>query len=68
MSSSNTRPSTAAVVLKASELPACCPNPKMPIWNQHPKVFLDITHEGSAKCPYCGTVYELESGAVVHGH
>jgi uncharacterized Zn-finger protein len=56
------------VMLKASDLPAFCPNPRMSLWNQHPKVFLDVTHEGSARCPYCGTLYQLEAGAVVHGH
>ncbi|MFN4883738.1 MAG: zinc-finger domain-containing protein, partial [Burkholderiales bacterium] len=48
--------------------PAFCPNPRMPLWNHHPRVFLDVSHEGHARCPYCGTRYQLEAGAVVHGH
>ncbi|MEO8545426.1 MAG: zinc-finger domain-containing protein [Burkholderiaceae bacterium] len=41
-----------------------CPNPKadMKIWNSHPKVYLDVGHSGSAKCPYCGTEYALKTG------
>jgi len=47
-----------------------CPNPKagMALWNGHPKVFLDVAKNGSAKCPYCGTEYALKAGEHVHGH
>ena len=47
-----------------------CPSPKadMKIWNTHPKVYLDVGREGSAKCPYCGTVYALKAGKQVGGH
>jgi uncharacterized Zn-finger protein len=28
-----------------------------------------VAREGHAKCPYCGTVYQLKSGETVgHGH
>jgi uncharacterized Zn-finger protein len=40
----------------------------MPVWNHHPKVFLDVTKTGKAACPYCGTVYSLKPGAKVHAH
>ena len=41
-----------------------CPAPKanMKLWNNHPKVYLDVAHTGEAKCPYCGTVYKLKAG------
>jgi uncharacterized Zn-finger protein len=58
----------APVILNTEDLPAHCPNPKMPLWNHHPRVFLDVTHEGQARCPYCGTMYQLAPGAKVHGH
>jgi len=46
-----------------------CPNPKMALWSNHPKVFIDITHEGGGKCPYCGTVYKLKAGEkLAHAH
>lgn len=46
-----------------------CPNPKMPLWSSHPKVYLDVASTGEARCPYCGTVYRLQDGlAPGHGH
>lgn len=45
-----------------------CPNPKMALWSSHPKVFIDISHDGQGKCPYCGTVYMLKAGEVLHSH
>lgn len=68
MSDSHAPPSGSPVLLKASDLPAHCPNPKMPLWNHHPRVFLDVSHGGVARCPYCGTVYQLEPGTAPHGH
>jgi uncharacterized Zn-finger protein len=56
------------VELEGDQLPACCPNPKMPVWSHHPKVFLDVTKTGQAVCPYCGTAYRLKPGAKVHSH
>jgi uncharacterized Zn-finger protein len=46
-----------------------CPNPKMPLWSGHPRVFIDVASTGEGKCPYCGTLYRLKAGeAVSHGH
>ena len=47
-----------------------CPAPSagMKIWDSHPKVYLDVAAKGEAKCPYCGTVYQLKSGEHFHGH
>jgi uncharacterized Zn-finger protein len=56
------------VELAARDLPAFCPNPAMPVWNHHPRVFLDVASSGEAMCPYCGTVYRLKAGEVVKGH
>ncbi|MDB5947907.1 MAG: hypothetical protein JWQ33_2933 [Ramlibacter sp.] len=41
-----------------------CPSPKadMKLWNNHPRVYLDIARTGHSKCPYCGTVYRLKEG------
>ena len=46
-----------------------CPSPlaDMKVWNTHPKVYLDIAQKGAAKCPYCGTVYQLKDGEHFHG-
>jgi uncharacterized Zn-finger protein len=46
-----------------------CPNPKMPLWSSHPKVFIDLSHEGRGRCPYCGTTYQLAAGVkIAAGH
>lgn len=58
-----------AVELDGTDLPAYCPNPAMPVWSSHPKVSLDFSGRGEARCPYCSTVYRLKPGAIVHhGH
>lgn len=60
--------SQATVELLAADLNGqggiVCPSPsaKMAVWNSHPKVTLDVGHSGQAKCPYCGTVYQLKDG------
>lgn len=57
-----------AVELEGKDLPAHCPNPAMPLWSSHPRVFLEFNHDGVAKCPYCGTAYRLKPGTVVSHH
>ena len=56
------------VELDEKDLPAHCPNPSMPLWSSHPRVFLDLAHGGEAACPYCGTVYRLKPGAHLKAH
>jgi uncharacterized Zn-finger protein len=63
-----------AIELEAKDLNAqggiFCPSQKagMQLWNSHPRVFLDVAKQGTAKCPYCGTVYQLKAGEHVHAH
>ncbi|MFN9744310.1 MAG: zinc-finger domain-containing protein [Betaproteobacteria bacterium] len=56
----------AVVELTAAELMGGgvthCPHPKMPLWNGHPKVFIDVAAHGEGRCPYCSTVYRLRAG------
>ena len=56
------------VELDGNDLPAHCPNDKMPLWSSHPRVFLDVTTTGEATCPYCGMKYKLKEGTKVHAH
>jgi uncharacterized Zn-finger protein len=71
---SDTTPSAAHAIVEvtAKDLQGpgavCCPNPKMPLWSNHPKVYLDVATTGEGKCPYCGTVYQLKAGEKVHSH
>lgn len=57
----------ASVDLQPQQLTAqggtFCPGATMPLWNSHPRVYLDLSASGSARCPYCGTVYRLQDGA-----
>jgi uncharacterized Zn-finger protein len=59
----------ATVELGAAELlgpgVTFCPNPKMPLWSNHPKVFIDVAKTGEGRCPYCGTAYRLKAGEKV---
>ena len=56
------------VEITAADLPLHCPLPSQEIWNTHPRVFLAIEELGEVRCPYCGTLYRLQGGAVAHGH
>jgi uncharacterized Zn-finger protein len=64
----------AVVELAAAELSGpgvvFCPNPKMTLWSNHPKVFIDVATTGEGRCAYCGTVYRLKAGEKLHaaGH
>jgi len=62
------RPELPVVELRADELPAYCPNPSMPVWNHHPRVFLEVTAGTTAMCPYCGTRYRLAAGEAAASH
>jgi len=61
----------AVVELSASDLigpgVVFCPNPRMSLWSNHPKVFIDVATQGEGRCPYCGTVYRLKAGEKAHG-
>ncbi|MDX3906672.1 MAG: zinc-finger domain-containing protein [Pigmentiphaga sp.] len=59
----STEAANAIIEVDADELPISCPGPQTPLWNMHPKVFLDVATTGSAKCPYCGAEYRLKGGA-----
>lgn len=63
---------TTAIEVTAHDLQGpgvvACPNPKMALWSNHPKVFIDVVTTGSGKCPYCGTVYALKAGEKIHAH
>ena len=57
-----------------------CPNPKMALWSNHPKVFIDLSHGGQGQCLLgadqtrsqravlraCHVQIEVAVGVVVH--
>ena len=57
-----------AIEVPAADLPAFCPNPRMPLWSSHPRVYLDLEVTGEASCPYCGTRYRIAGGAAGRRH
>jgi uncharacterized Zn-finger protein len=71
--SQSAAPAKAVVELAAADLVGpgvvFCPSPRMPLWSNHPKVFIDVARVGEGRCPYCGTVYRLKAGEKLHaGH
>jgi len=63
-----TTPAQAVPVpVDAKSLPVYCPNPAMPLWSSHPRVYLDLDDHGETMCPYCGTRYKL-AGPARPGH
>jgi uncharacterized Zn-finger protein len=48
------------VSIAPTELPLHCPTQSQESWNLHPKVFLPLDEKQQAKCPYCGTEYQLQ--------
>lgn len=61
-------PQSQAVVELDGKSTAFCPNPGMPHWSSHPRVYLELDDHGAAKCPYCGTQYQLKPGAASKKH
>jgi uncharacterized Zn-finger protein len=63
-------PATVEVTARDLQGPGVvfCPNPKMPLWSAHPRVFIDVASHGEGKCPYCGTLYRLEAGGTPRSH
>jgi uncharacterized Zn-finger protein len=60
--SQNEANAVSVVRVGERDLPLHCPNPAMPLWSSHPRVFLDVAATGEAMCPYCGTRYRLTGG------
>jgi uncharacterized Zn-finger protein len=57
----------APVPIDPAQLPVYCPNPAMPLWSSHPRVYLVLDDRGETRCPYCGTSYKL-TGPARPGH
>lgn len=70
--STNPQTPKAVVEVTASDVQGpgvvFCPNPRMALWSNHPRVFIDVVKAGEGRCPYCGTVYKLKDGEHIHGH
>ncbi len=58
--------SAREVEVTERDLPLHCPAASAPLWVRHPRVFLDVTGTGSARCPYCGTSFLYKGAAPRH--
>ena len=45
--------------ITSKDLPLHCPTDEMTQWNSHPRIFINVTTDKPAKCPYCGNEYVL---------
>jgi uncharacterized Zn-finger protein len=64
MTSTTEAPATVEVTER--DLPLHCPNPSMPLWSSHPRVYLEVGAGGDVSCPYCGTRYVLKGPVKSH--
>ena len=55
------------VEVTAHDLPLHCPQPGAPLWARHPRVYLDVTHNGEVTCLYCRAHYVFK-GELPKGH
>jgi uncharacterized Zn-finger protein len=70
MSSSSAAKAVVEVAAKDLQGPGVvfCPNPRMPLWSGHPRVYIDVATTGEGVCPYCGTTYRLKAGEHIGAH
>ncbi len=54
-----TSPAQSAVEVQAADLPLYCPNPAMPLWSSHPRVYLEMGEENFVECSYCDRRFVL---------
>ncbi len=54
--------------LQTEDLPLCCPLPCMPVWDQHPRVYISLKANETVACPYCGTTFSLSSTTDKHAN
>lgn len=48
-------------IVKKSDLPVCCPDFSDKVWDEHPRVYLELGKQHTEHaCPYCGHLFKLE--------
>ena len=63
-----TRQATPAIEIGDKDLPLYCPNPAMPLWSSHPRVFLDVADTGRGDVPVLRHALSVEGGPLKKGH
>ena len=54
----NTTEKTSIKVTSAESI--CCPPKEQALWNQHPRVYLELGKSDEVNCPYCGNHFILQ--------
>ena len=45
-----------------ADLPICCPTFAQQVWNQHPRVYIELSADHPLNtCPYCGNRFRLDT-------
>lgn len=45
----------------ATQISICCPALHQPNWNLHPRVYLNISQNKKATCPYCSQQFVIKN-------
>ncbi len=59
MTTNSTNEKTTIKVTSTDSI--CCPPKESTLWNQHPRVYLDLDESGEVNCPYCGNQFILKA-------
>lgn len=50
---------TATYIITPESRGTHCPTDDMPLWNEHPRVFIEIPSDATeVSCPYCGNLFK----------
>lgn len=63
-----TTPKDTPINIDGGDLPLYCPGPKSPLWSMHPRVYIEIAHDGNAICPYCSAHYVVDRNTIPSEH
>lgn len=56
----NQHTQNVAIEIKKEQLPLHCPINKNELWCSHPRVYLKLDSNNTARCPYCGTQFVVK--------
>lgn len=61
VSSKNTLACSTTLISVESAEGLCCPPLDAPLWQAHPRVYLDFNHKTETRCYYCGTIFKIDA-------
>ncbi len=48
------------IMVNSEQSSVCCPPKEQAHWNQHPRVYLDLSSQDQVSCPYCGNQFQRQ--------